>query len=135
MLRIVKERCAAAGLPESICNHTFRGTGITVFLQNGGSLEAAQDMANHSDPRTTKLYDRRKDLATLSEIERRIASNESSLPMSPASCKPKAITGHIWDHREVVFVCHTLGGLIVQRILLTNREYVFCFMEWGSRLF
>jgi site-specific recombinase XerD len=49
---------AAAELPESICNHTFRGTGITVFLQNGGSLEAAQDMANHTDPRTTKL-DRR----------------------------------------------------------------------------
>ena len=73
MLRVVKERCAVAELPESICNHTFRGTGITVFLQNGGSLEAAQDMANHSDPRTTKLYDRRKDLATLSEIERRIA--------------------------------------------------------------
>lgn len=73
MLRIVKVRCAQAGLPDTICNHTFRGTGITVFLQNGGSLEAAQDMANHSDPRTTKLYDRRKDLATLSEIERRIA--------------------------------------------------------------
>lgn len=49
------------------------GTGITVFLQNGGALEAAQDMANHTDPRATKLYDRRKDLATLSEIERRIA--------------------------------------------------------------
>jgi site-specific recombinase XerD len=73
MLRIVKERCATAGLPHTICNHTFRGTGITVFLQNGGSLEAAQDMANHTDPRTTKLYDRRKDLATISEIERRIA--------------------------------------------------------------
>ena len=73
MLRIVKGRCAIAGLPNTICNHTFRGTGITVFLQNGGALEAAQDMANHSDPRTTKLYDRRKDLATLSEIERRIA--------------------------------------------------------------
>ena len=73
LLRAVKQRCAAAGLPDTICNHTFRGTGITVFLQNGGSLEAAQDMANHSDPRTTKLYDRRKDLATLSEIERRIA--------------------------------------------------------------
>jgi hypothetical protein len=26
-----------------------------------------------ADPRTTKLYDRRKDLAKLSEIERRIA--------------------------------------------------------------
>jgi integrase/recombinase XerD len=73
LLRAVKQRCANAGLPETICNHTFRGTGITVFLQNGGSLEAAQDLANHSDPRTTKLYDRRKDLATLSEIERRIA--------------------------------------------------------------
>ena len=72
-LRLVKSRAQAAGLPESICNHTFRGTGITVFLQNGGALEAAQDMANHTDPRTTKLYDRRKDLATLNEIERRIA--------------------------------------------------------------
>ena len=73
MLRVVKQRCKAAGLSDTFCNHTFRGTGITVFLQNGGALEAAQDMANHSDPRTTKLYDRRKDLATLSEIERRIA--------------------------------------------------------------
>ena len=40
MLRVVKERCLAAGLPETICNHTFRGMGITVYLQNGGSLEA-----------------------------------------------------------------------------------------------
>jgi integrase/recombinase XerD len=73
MLRVVKDRCIAAGLSETFCNHTFRGTGMTVFLSNGGSLEAAQDMANHADPRTTKLYDRRKDLAKLSEIERRIA--------------------------------------------------------------
>jgi site-specific recombinase XerD len=73
MLRAVKERCLAAGLSEDFCNHTFRGTGMTVFLSNGGSIEAAQEMANHADPRTTKLYDRRKDLAKLSEIERRIA--------------------------------------------------------------
>ena len=73
MLRAVKLRCSAAGLSGSFCNHTFRGTGITVFLNNGGSLEAAQDMANHSDPRTTKLYDRRKEVANLSEIERLIA--------------------------------------------------------------
>jgi site-specific recombinase XerD len=72
MLRVVKDRCREAGLSEAFCNHTFRGTGITVFLHNGGALEAAQNMANHSDPRTTKLYDRRKDLATLSEIEQRI---------------------------------------------------------------
>lgn len=81
MLRMVKGRCIAAGLSEEFCNHTFRGTGITVFLHNGGSLEAAQDMANHSDPRTTKLYDRRKDLATLNEIERRIAF-EKARPVS-----------------------------------------------------
>ena len=62
-----------AGLSEEFCNHTFRGRGMTAFLQNGGSLEAAQDRANHADPRTTKLYDRRKDLATLNEIERRSA--------------------------------------------------------------
>ena len=73
MLGMVKERCIAAGLSEEFCNHTFRGTGMTVFLLNDGSLEAAQDMANHADPRTTKIYDRRKDLATLNEIERRIA--------------------------------------------------------------
>lgn len=73
MLETLKIRCRALGLSEDFCNHTFRGTGITVFLQNGGALEAAEDMANHSDPRTTKLYDRRKDLATLIEIERRIA--------------------------------------------------------------
>ena len=73
MLNVVKKHCIAAGLSEEFCNHTFRGTGITAFLHNGGALEAAQDMANHSDPRTTKLYDRRKDLATLGEIERRIA--------------------------------------------------------------
>jgi hypothetical protein len=46
---------------------------MTVFLSNGGSPEAGQDKANHADPRTTKLYDQRKDLAKLSQIERRIA--------------------------------------------------------------
>jgi hypothetical protein len=73
MLRVVKERCIAAGLSETFCNHTSRGTGMTGFLSNGGSIEAAQEIANHTDPRTTKLHDRRKDLAQLSEIERRIA--------------------------------------------------------------
>jgi integrase/recombinase XerD len=57
MLRAAKQRCNAAGLSESFCNHMFRVTGITVFLNNGGSLEKR---ANHSDPRTTKFYDRRK---------------------------------------------------------------------------
>ena len=40
--------------------HTFRATGITAYLANGGALEHAQEMAAHESPRTTKLYDRPK---------------------------------------------------------------------------
>jgi integrase len=57
-------------LKTHICNHGFRATGITVYLSNGGSVEKAQQMANHSDPRTTKLYDRRRDEVSLDEVER-----------------------------------------------------------------
>ena len=54
-------------------NHTFRGTGITVFLQNGARSKLPRIWRIIPTPRTTKLYDRRKDLATLTEIEPRIA--------------------------------------------------------------
>jgi site-specific recombinase XerD len=37
----------------------FRATGITNYLENGGTLEVAQRIAGHADSRTTKLYDRR----------------------------------------------------------------------------
>jgi integrase len=69
-LRMIKRRARAAGLPESTCCHTFRATGITAFLLNGGSIENAQAIAAHESPRTTKLYDRRSDEITLDEIER-----------------------------------------------------------------
>ena len=36
-------------LPGTICNHPFSGTGIIVFLQNGGAFEAAQAMATLSE--------------------------------------------------------------------------------------
>ena len=45
-------------------------TGITNYLQNGGTLEKAQQIAAHESPRTTKLYDRTSDQLTLDEIER-----------------------------------------------------------------
>ena len=51
-------RRPAAGLPASTCCHTFRATGITAYLSNGGTLEHAQQIAGHASPRTTKLYDR-----------------------------------------------------------------------------
>jgi site-specific recombinase XerD len=68
-LRMVKRRVAAAGLPNRVCCHTFRATGITAYLEAGGSIENAQAIAAHESPRTTKLYDRTNDEITLDEIE------------------------------------------------------------------
>ncbi len=68
--QMVQRRAHAASIDTHISNHSFRATGITVYLSNGGSVEKAQQMANHSDPRTTKLYDRRLDEISLDEVER-----------------------------------------------------------------
>ncbi|MFQ6540026.1 tyrosine-type recombinase/integrase [Aphanothece stagnina] len=69
-LRMVKRRLLRAGIPPVFSNHSFRATGITEFLANGGSLEIAQQLANHADSRTTKLYDRRATRLELEEIVR-----------------------------------------------------------------
>jgi site-specific recombinase XerD len=60
----------AAGIHAPIGNHSFRATGITAYLSNGGALEHAQEMAAHESPRTTKLYDRTKERLTQQEVER-----------------------------------------------------------------
>lgn len=67
---MVRRRAEAAGITTKIGNHTFRATGITTYLKNGGSLENAAAMANHASTRTTQLYDRRHDDITLAEVER-----------------------------------------------------------------
>lgn len=67
---MVRRRALAAGIKTLIGNHTFRATGITAYLKNGGSLENAAAMANHASTRTTQLYDRRRDEISLDEIER-----------------------------------------------------------------
>jgi site-specific recombinase XerD len=69
-LRMVKRRARAAGLSDRVCNHSFRATGITTYLENGGTIERAQAMAAHESPRTTKLYDRTSDRISLDEVER-----------------------------------------------------------------
>ncbi len=68
--RMVRRRATAAGIRTKIGNHSFRATGITEYLRNGGKLEIAQQMANHESARTTGLYDRRNDQVSLDEIER-----------------------------------------------------------------
>ena len=70
VLLMIKRRALTAGLPYSTCCPTFRATGITAYLKNGGTIEHAQAIANHESPRTTKLYDRRSDEINLDEVER-----------------------------------------------------------------
>jgi integrase len=70
VLRMDKRRALEAGLPSSACCHTFRATGITACIENGGAMENAQAIAAHESPRTTKLYDRTSDEITLDEVER-----------------------------------------------------------------
>jgi site-specific recombinase XerD len=67
---MIGRRAAAVGIATKIGNHTFRATGITAYLKNGGTLENAAAMANHASTRTTQLYDRRSDQVSLDEIER-----------------------------------------------------------------
>jgi len=68
--RMIGRRAKDAGIDAEMCCHTFRATGITAYLDNGGTLENAQTMAAHESPRTTKLYDRTSDEITLDEVER-----------------------------------------------------------------
>lgn len=70
VLAMIKRRAAGTAQPYSTCCHTFRATGITTYMQNGGTLEHAQQIAAHEPPRTTKLYDRTQDEISLDEVER-----------------------------------------------------------------
>lgn len=68
--RMIRRRAVAAAIHTPIGNHSFRATGITAYLANGGALEHAQEMAAHESPRTTKLYDRTRERLTQDEVER-----------------------------------------------------------------
>jgi integrase/recombinase XerD len=66
----IKRRAQTAGLSTRVCCHTFRATGITPYLGNGGTLENAQAIAAHESPRTTQLSDRTADEISLDEVEK-----------------------------------------------------------------
>jgi integrase len=68
--RMIRRRTAEAGFRNRLGCHVFRATGITAYLERGGTLENAQAMAAHESPRTTKLYDRTGDQITLDEVEK-----------------------------------------------------------------
>ena len=70
VFRMIKRRVRQAQLGASANCHTFRATGLTAYLLNGGSIENAQAIAALESPRTTKPYDRTAAEITLDEIER-----------------------------------------------------------------
>jgi integrase/recombinase XerD len=70
MLRMVKRRAKDAGLSPEVCCHTFRATGITEYMRNGGDIKKAAKIAGHRSTRTTSLYDRSGADISLDEIER-----------------------------------------------------------------
>ena len=70
MARMVKRRMKDAGLPSRLSPHSFRVTTITDLLEQGVPLEDVQNLAGHADPRTTRLYDRRKRKVTRNIVER-----------------------------------------------------------------
>lgn len=67
---MLQRRAKKAGIATHVTNHSFRATGITAYLRNGGTLERAARIAGHQSTRTTQLYDRRSDDVAIEEIER-----------------------------------------------------------------
>ncbi|MDX2198761.1 MAG: tyrosine-type recombinase/integrase [Phycisphaerae bacterium] len=71
VLRMVKRRLTDAGLLAGrLTCHSFRATTITDLLDQGVPLEDVQYLAGHADPRTTRLYDRRRKQVTRNIVER-----------------------------------------------------------------
>ena len=67
---MIKGHARQARLPTEICTHSYRGTGITEYLRNGGDLEVAARIAGHEFTRTTQLYNRLREEISHDEIER-----------------------------------------------------------------
>jgi len=65
---MIYRRAAAAEVATRIGCHSWRARGITAYLENGGLLEHAQQLAAHASARTTKLYDRRGETITTEEV-------------------------------------------------------------------
>ena len=70
MLKLVEKRAKATGILKQVCCHSFRATGVTEYMNSGGTIEIAQRIAGHTSPATTRIYDRSGDRLTLEEIER-----------------------------------------------------------------
>jgi integrase/recombinase XerD len=70
ILKLVEKRASASGIVKQVCCHSFRATGITEYMNSGGTIEIAQQIAGHKSSSTTRIYDRSRDRLTIEEIER-----------------------------------------------------------------
>lgn len=75
-------------------------------MQNGGTLEHSQTIANHESPRTTKLYDRTREELTFEEVERIRIS-----PTGTRSSVPQLIS-----QNGASFVCRQIARLLIDRL-------------------
>ena len=70
ILKLVEKRARTSGILKRVCCHSFRATGVTEYMNSGGTIEIAQRIAGHTSPSTTRIYDRSGDQLALQEIER-----------------------------------------------------------------
>ena len=68
--RVIRPRALDAEVFAPVCCQSSRGTGITVYSENKGTLETAQKIAAHESPRTTMLNDRTEDQLALDKVEK-----------------------------------------------------------------
>jgi len=71
-LKIVRHRAAMAGIETpGLCNRSFRASGLTAYLQHPeATLETAQRMAAHDDPKATSRYGQNDNLVKLDDVEK-----------------------------------------------------------------
>lgn len=67
---MIEPRANGAGIKTQIDCYTFRATGITIYLSNGGVLEKAYMMVAQESPRIIKLHDRTNAGMSLDEVVR-----------------------------------------------------------------
>src|SRR4029077_1322509 len=70
VLKLVEKRAKISGILKQVCCHSFRATGVTEYMNSGGTIEIAQRIAGHTSSSTSRIYDRSADQLTLEEIER-----------------------------------------------------------------
>jgi hypothetical protein len=86
---MIGRRAAAGGIATKLGNHSFRATGITAYLKNGGTLEKAAQMANHASTRTTQLYDRQREELSLDEVaDQGVIAGDAATTNSGACQRP-----------------------------------------------